>query len=471
MLETMMPSNNNRYLFLPVETKAREFNAKVLFSCFAAKEGFGVYLGELNELMENLQNLPVGIYIDKSIAPTKVKSFTKIKNLGNRIVAWCEEGLVYRDRDAYLRERISPKSFSMVDFFFAWGNVQTGDIKLKLTEDNHKVTLVGNPRFDVLRHPFRFIFDEEARALRDKYGSFILINTNFSRFNHFKNRMYVLETLKKRGTIKTREEEEFFLEGSNYLGRIFRGFKDMLVKLSKAFPDYLIILRPHPSENHEAWKNIAENLANVEVIYEGSVIPWIISSDVVIHNSCTTGLEAFLLDKPVIAYSPESSEVFDSVLPNSVSINVSTSEELISTIAALQKEPEKGGKAITRDNVEFAHEYITALDGLYASERILSVLRDMSSLSEKSNGKKRNSIGFLISQIRNDHRSFVKSVLKGLGIDISRGREYKKQKFPGLTLEEVEDAIGTLAGISEEFYGIRAERLKGTDSCYLIKKV
>jgi hypothetical protein len=65
------------------------------------------------------------------------------------------------------------------------------------------------------------------------------------------------------------------------------------------------------------------------VIHEGSAIPWILGADAVVHNSCTTGVEGFLLDRPTVAYVPVRSKTYDSLLPNSVSRLANTPQELI----------------------------------------------------------------------------------------------------------------------------------------------
>ena len=101
------PMNERPWLILPIETKARELDAKTYTACAAAEAGFNVMLGEQNGLLRRLARLPRGFYLDKSIAPLKVAPFERLKKLGFRVMAWCEEGLVYRDRDAYLHERVA----------------------------------------------------------------------------------------------------------------------------------------------------------------------------------------------------------------------------------------------------------------------------------------------------------------------------------------------------------------------------
>ena len=111
------------WLLLPIETKHREFYGKVLLSLVAAEKGFDVLLGEQNAMLAQLDNIPKGIYLDKSVGRTKTRYFEKLSRRGSKIVAWCEEGLVYRDRDAYLHERVSNDSLAMTERFFAWGDV------------------------------------------------------------------------------------------------------------------------------------------------------------------------------------------------------------------------------------------------------------------------------------------------------------------------------------------------------------
>ena len=85
------PLKNRPFILLPIETKAREFHAKLLLICFAAENDFNIILGDQNEMNRNMKCLPRGIFIDKSIAITKIKSFQKKKKVGNCVVAWCEE--------------------------------------------------------------------------------------------------------------------------------------------------------------------------------------------------------------------------------------------------------------------------------------------------------------------------------------------------------------------------------------------
>ena len=106
-------SGHRPWLLLPIETKVREFHAKLLLAAVAAEQGFQVLLGEQNAMLAQRRHLPRGIYLDKSVARTKTANFRRLKAAGNRVAAWCEEGLVYRDRDTYLRIHGTPQPQSI----------------------------------------------------------------------------------------------------------------------------------------------------------------------------------------------------------------------------------------------------------------------------------------------------------------------------------------------------------------------
>ena len=171
------------WLLLPVEVKVREFHAKVLQAAVAAERGFDVVLGEQNALQRGLPHLPRGLAVDKSVDRSKVPIFRRARALGDRVAAWCEEGLVYRDRDTYLHERVHRESLEQVDRFFAWGDVQQADILRKVPGAAAKIRVTGHPRFDLLRRDLRAVWDGEVADIRRRYGKYILVATNFSRFN------------------------------------------------------------------------------------------------------------------------------------------------------------------------------------------------------------------------------------------------------------------------------------------------
>lgn len=461
---------NNPFLLLPIETKVREFHAKLLLGCFAAEAGFNVILGDQDEIQRHLRYLPRGIYLDKSVARTKTRSFRKNRKLGNRVVAWCEEGLVFLDPKSYLKERISVDAYKLVDIFFAWGNVQAKVIKSEVNEAGHKIICTGNPRFDLLRHPYRAIFSSEADKIRTDYGPFILINTNFSLYNHFYGRDFVISTMKEQGRLRNEEDEAFMVKWADYLGEMYQHFIAMIRHLSLSFPQYIIVIRPHPSENQKTWKNETKMLPNVRIVHEGNVIPWIMASEVMVHNGCTTGVEAYMLGEPVLCYCPITSEIFDSELPNAVSRKASSLDELAVLVREVLENPSgdihrAGGNTRSNDLVD---AYITGANGPMACENIVSALSGLTDRISPLRSKKLGSSAQIIRKKLEDRAILAKRILRRIIKGRTGGYAYLRQKFPGLKLEEVQQFTDCFKEVRNSFGCIKIREVSGSKSCFLI---
>ena len=78
-------------------------------------------------------------------------------------------------------------------------------------------------------------------------------------------------------------------------------FTKLIEQLSQE--SYLnIVIRPHPEESLDFYKEKFQSHNNIKVLHEGPVIPWILASNYMVHHSCTTAVEACMLDKIPISY-------------------------------------------------------------------------------------------------------------------------------------------------------------------------
>ena len=98
--------------------------------------------------------------------------------------------------------------------------------------------------------------------------------------------------------------------------------------MCEALSDNTIVLRPHPSENHEPYAAIAKRHKNLKIAGDGGISPWLIATKALIANGCTTMIEAAVLGTPTISYQPIVSEAYDDDLPNSLSQRAFSTDEL-----------------------------------------------------------------------------------------------------------------------------------------------
>jgi surface carbohydrate biosynthesis protein len=453
-------------LIIPIETKVRELHAKCLLAAHAAEAGMLVVLGDQRVIAESLHQIPRGIYVDKSISRTKTAHFHRLRRLGFSIVAWCEEGLTYRDKAKYQFERVCPASVEPLDAFFAWGDVHKTDVLAIAPEASGKIHAHGNPRFDLLRPELREVFHEEANEIASRFGPYILINSNFSKFNSFRGREDFIAVLRARGILTTQQEADYYTHFITHLGVVFDAFIAMIPQLKKALPDHQIIVRPHPSEDHDRWRSELRDIADVHVIGEGNVAPWIIGATAVVHNACTTGVESVLLDRPTIAYVPVVHDLFNrlSYLPNAVSVIARTTDEVIDAARKASQQLASDVR-VTPEQEQLLTSHVANATGALATERIVHTLVQLYG----ENGLPRTSSW----QIGTSKLHFA---ARKAAIRIKRSirqnntlAAYMDQKFPGLSLGEIESVIRTIAAARPQASNLRVETHPSLPHCFTIR--
>lgn len=441
----MMDSRRqDKWLYIPVEVKVREFKAKTLLACLAAQRGYNVVIGEAHAVRASLHLLPAGIVLEKGVAPSKEESFAKFKHLGNRVAAWCEEGLVFFDDADYVRRKISRDEINNVDTFFAWGKYQADLIARNFPELKNRIVCSGNVRFDLLQQPYREVFSEDAQELRQKHGPFILVNTNFSHCNHRNGENGYVEVLRQAGKLNSAEDEKFTSGWMAHKRRIFNAFIPMIRRIAKEFNDYKIIVRPHPGERYDTYVELFETENNVLVLHEGEVIPWILASSVLIHNGCTTGIEALLLDRPAIAYRPVISNVYDQYLPNSVNFQAEDEDDLLTALNELLNDHAPSRRYVrSEERIEVLSQYLNGFDGVSASGIILDYVDQVASSVKTKNRRP----WFFLNSLNYRYYMKLNVLLYKLLSGVAERGEYSKHKFPGVSEKEMLDEVGNIQSV------------------------
>jgi surface carbohydrate biosynthesis protein len=372
-------------LLLPVENQVRELDSKILLACIAARRGFSSYIGSRREFHFNITSFPRGIYLSKSITGASDMMFRIMHHLGHEVVAWDEEALVHLPADTYYSRRLSPAAMAHASRLFAWGE-DNAELWRQYPQlpDNAVITVTGNPRNDLLRPELHAYYDSEVEKIKNTYGDFVLVNTNFNHVNAFSAVQNLFQPVENAGETPkfgraAKGMSRDYAEGlRDHKQSIFNDFQRMLPVLDEAFPDYGIVVRPHPTESQEIYHDIAARCKRVKVTNEGNVVPWLLATKALIHNSCTTGVEAYVMGVPAITYRASVNETYDFGfyrLPNLISHTCLNLEELEATLKKiLSGQPVPGDG---HDREQLIKHYLAAQDGPLACERMVGVLEDM----------------------------------------------------------------------------------------------
>jgi hypothetical protein len=152
----------------------------------------------------------------------------------------------------------------------------------------------------------------------------------------------------------------------------------MIPALDKAFPDYNIVVRPHPTESQEIYHDIASDCQRVHVNNEGNVVPWLLATSALVHNSCTTGVEAYVMGVPAITYRASINETYDFGfyrLPNLISHPCFNLDELKAMLNKILSG--EIGQANGDDRKVLIDQYLAAQEGPLACERMVDVLKNL----------------------------------------------------------------------------------------------
>jgi len=455
-------------LFCPIETKAREMDAKTLLACVAAERGHKAIVGDMVELRGLVPFMPRGVYLSKSIPDKMEKYFKRYKELGYAVTSWCEEGLVFLSREIYKKKMVSVGALAYTDLFFAWGENQAGAVVEKVPEAGSKIRRVGNPRMDLLRRPYREIYRKTAEERRSEYGEYLLFNTNFAAVNNVIGAEHAFQDSRKRGKIATEEDEEHYWRFFEHRRTIFEKMADLVADVSRKYPRTRILVRPHPSENHDTWRKVAAGLENVDVVYEGTVVPWLLGARAVIHNGCTTALEAYMLETPAIAYRPVIEEGMEFELPNSVSVEARSPEQVAEAIEFVTRKDEEYEQWRARA-AEHLEAFITDVDGAFSSDRIVDEL-------ENYYGNKPVMAESRLYPLLRFGRHRLKQVLRRLRYRANRNDSERpvdrqhRQKFPDISADEISNLIARLRIESDRFEDVTVRPLRGTRRCFLVER-
>lgn len=189
-------------LLLPIENQVRELDPRLLLACIAAQRGFPSVIGPLRSLESRITSFPRSVYLSKSMLSGRVKMFQVMIDLGHKIMTLDEEALVHLPPETYFSRRVSPTAIKYVSHLLAWGpdNAQLWREYPHLPEDI-RIHITGNPRGDLLRPEMRPFYEKEAEELRNTFGEFILVNTNFNHVNAFYPKMNLFQPVSRPGKI------------------------------------------------------------------------------------------------------------------------------------------------------------------------------------------------------------------------------------------------------------------------------
>ncbi|MDX2479013.1 MAG: hypothetical protein QNK24_01600 [Desulfuromusa sp.] len=438
-------------IIMPVENQVREMDAKILLSCVAAERGYPVLIGSRAYIHFKTASVPRGVYMAKSMKTRSDRMFKILNQTGHDILAWDEEGLLREPDAIYHRWRLSAVALKHVACLTTWGEDNARALRAFSGYSNAPIKVTGNPRIDLLRPELREFYRPEAETIKQRYGNFILVNTNFSKVNHYYSELGELKQAaegKKTGKI-----DPFDAGKGRHKITIFEHFKKMLPALCDAFADHTVVLRPHPSESHQTWMEIARDHDNLIITNEGNVHPWLMAAKIVVANGCTTLVESAILGTPGVNFEPVTVDEYDFPITRDVSRRVFTLTELLSTVRKIVDGPL--GPLDYQVRKAAMEPHIAALEGRLAADRMIDVL------DEAGYRDKRPASPPWTDRLSGWYQTHRRTIEKRINMRKPGHRNniaLHDHRFPGITTEEIQAIINRYSLLLDRFQDLKVKK-------------
>lgn len=320
-------------VYLPIEFRSREFDSKALLAAVLAQRGYAVVLGQQWMVNANLDRLPPGVVLYKSFNRIHHPAMQQAKRAGHRVIA-LEEELLAQTEERVVKMLCPQGIFESADLFLCHGQFEL-DILRRLSGGRARIEIAGNGRVDLLKPAARAFFQRQIDELRLRHGEFILVNTNFSAVNS------VWQSVER---VRQVEIDAGFLDPSDaaamkrwddfiaYEGATRDVMHGAIRELARRRPAQKIIVRPHPGEDLAGWTGVFADAPNVQIVREGSHVPWTLACRLLLHSSCTTGFEAHIAGQTALSLVPRRGWNSDSLLSNRVNPVFADPAELVAAV-------------------------------------------------------------------------------------------------------------------------------------------
>jgi surface carbohydrate biosynthesis protein len=434
---------STRWLLLPVEVKTRAFESRLFLGAHAVAAGWNVVIGRKSALNSALRSLPRGLYFDKCIQAASLQKTQYAKALGNVYAAIDEEGLVHEGGSStYPKRRLTSETLAETARFCTWGDAQAEVVRAAKPTLADRVIVTGNPRVDLWRPEMHGLHRAQVDRIRESVGRFVFFPSNFANVIGADGGALTEQFGHVSGHYSDPDERRRFEGYLDLRRRILERLEVALPRLAREMPDGCkLVIRPHPAEDHAFWSNLVEGQPNIELHYEGTITPWLLAAEGIVHSNCTTGVEAAVAGVPRIAYAPFDESDFP-MLPNEISLVVDSDDELVTAVADLL-----AGRQVVPDRVaSVVDHHLAAVRGPLASENLLDVFDALPVREDTGDGRqgrrRSDELRMIPVRVRKEwskRRSSEQEWMPAISGKLA------DQKFPPTEIAEVEGIIDRFA--------------------------
>lgn len=422
-------------IYMNLEIAVRELDSKLLLAVKAAHRGHDVLIGE-EKAIDRVRKrfaLPPGVYHTKSLTPSrqKLELHGLLKQDGFAITSIDEEGgLIDASYKRFAQQRYSEEMLELTDAVFCWGPQDFNQLGESFPKHRDLLRMTGSPRADLWR-----LEGKDYSVLPDDLPKkpYLLVSSNFGLLTNYRNFWDLIRFERNAGYFERDpefERERYYMAADTVI--MMYEFIKAIEKLAGEFPNLQIVVRPHPVERPESWEALLDpQYENILITRSGSITPWVHNAVAVMHNGCTTAMEATLARVPVLTYKPVEQQ-YPREIPNALGVSLTTRTELADAVRKLLRGEHEAEFAPDERALALVKERIWCEQGSFAADNIIDTWEELG--PETSNVSTDWERVVRQQQFR-QLKSRLRSVFK------KKQKKSKGFKFPKTTLEDVKSRI------------------------------
>jgi surface carbohydrate biosynthesis protein len=368
---------SNKYLYLPMEIAVRELDSRLLMTLIAVEQGLEVVLGQKWLIERNIKAVPPGVMVFKTLTHRDARVMAEASAAGHKIISIDEEVPAFSE-GSYGLLWVSEEAVGSCDSVMCLGQGHLNSLSAKWPKLSSRLRITGNPRWDFLRPEMRALLEDQSESLRQRFGKFILINTNSGNTNS--NKKSVEEIYKgyvRDGKLNptSRKVVDNWKELIDFESSNFAAIAPLAIRLERDFPDHQVVIRPHPAERIDTYAEQVRGHDRIKVVFEGSAAPWLNACELLIHTDCTTGIEAFALGKPIICFETIESTLHETLLSGRLSVRTHNEDETIAAAKDMLADSRASYRTPYMEQ-QYKH-FFAASEGALAAQNIVEQVNNL----------------------------------------------------------------------------------------------
>lgn len=358
---------NKPRICLIVDNPLRDLDGMVLLGWTLAQRGAEVFLVPMYHQAFEIAGLKPDFVLVNYLRAHNRELVKAYSECGILVGVLDTEGGVLHSVESDLIDIVARNEPANVDLYCVWGKRQYDSFVKHKVLPKEKLYLTGCPRYDFCAEPWK----SALPCLSEAGESMILVNTRFAlTFPRYQRGLEDEINMMLRVGF-----EDSYLRG--YVRQCFLVWAEMVnvvADLAKSFPKATFIVRPHPFEDEKIYEQVFQDVPNVRVVRDGSVLPWIKSSLLLIQRDCSTAVEACFLGVEPVSLGWINADLLNNEVISTVSHHAKSRKELFdiveSTLSGNAISPTAKKKQQRRSVVK---DWFHAIDGR-SSERVAGVI-------------------------------------------------------------------------------------------------